>query len=311
MSLTFITRNITLKLISLAVSLLIFLFVNVESSTPVEVDFPVEYRTANDMMVTNDPPSVLHTTMQGPWANFRSFVQSELNPVIIDLSNDEPGDHLKRIELDDVDPPGGMRIVGVRPVEVELILDRKVERRVPVEPTIMERPAFGYEILRVQIEPSEVRVVGPVTKVGDPRFFIRTEPINVARQTADVTMEVDLRPPGEGARLLDRHVKVEVQINEEFVEKSFKGVEVQLDHGPAGARVTPHSVEVTLKGPRRLVDKLDANSLKVYVDALPEINEGQRSFEKIVILRSAPERTVLLEPVPTVVVQVSRSRRRR
>ena len=43
--------------------------------TPVEVDFRVEYRTADDIMVTNDAPTTLRITLQGPLAAFRCSFQ--------------------------------------------------------------------------------------------------------------------------------------------------------------------------------------------------------------------------------------------
>jgi len=307
---TLLTRNFMLKIFSLVVSLLIFLFVSVESATPVDVDFPIEYRIDDDIMLTGDTPQKLHTTLQGPWASFRSFGTLNLKPVVIDLMDAEPGEWRHRIETDDVRPPGGMKVVAVRPGEIEIVLERKVERLVPVEADIMDRPAFGYDILAVHIDPKEVRVVGPRSKVGT-LDFISTRPLNIDGQTEDVTLEAELRPPAAGVRLLERRVSVVIEISEEFVTRPFANVRVTLDNAPKGTRVSPNTVTVSLKGPRRLVDNMDPKTLEVYVDARPEIDDGRRSFEKVIALRTAPERTVLVNPIPNVVVQLPKVRRRK
>ena len=87
-------------------------------------------------------------------------------------------------------------------------------------------------------------------------------------------------------------------------------VRVTLDNAPKGTRVSPNSVTVSLKGPRRLVDSMDPKTIEVFIDAQPEIDEGRRSFEKAIALRTAPERTVLVSPIPNVVVQLPKTRRR-
>ena len=305
-----LTRNFMLKTFSLVVALLIFLFVSVESATPVEVDFKLEVNPPDGMVVTNEVPDFVHVTLRGPWANVRSFDSEDLKPVVLDLAETPPGELSRPIDLSLVRPPGGMTALSVRPEKVELNLDFRVERSVPVEADIIDRPAFGFDILAVHIEPKEVRVVGPRSKVGT-LDFVSTRPLAVDGQTEDVTLEADLRTPAVGVRLLERRVRVVIEINEEFVTRSFANVRVSVDNAPQGIRIAPNAVTVSLKGPRRLVDNLDPTALEVYVDAQPEVDEGRRSFEKVVALRAAPERTVLVNPIPNVVLQVPKSRRRR
>jgi YbbR domain-containing protein len=307
---TVLTRNFMLKVFSLAVSVLIFLFVSVESATPVHVEFPLEFRMGDDMMLTGDTPERLHTTLQGPWANFRSFGIMEVEPVVVDLTSAEPGELRKSIEFDQIRPPAGMSVVGVRPAEIVLNLERRVERLVPVEADIMDRPAFGYDILAVHIDPKEVRVVGPRSKVAT-LDFISTRPLNVNGQTEGTTLEADLRPPSAGVRLLERRVTVVIEIAEEFVTRPFANVKVALDNAPRGTKVSPSAVTVSLKGPRRLVDSMEAKNLEVFVDIQGEVEDGLRSFEKVVAVRNAPDRTVLVTPIPNVVVQVPKQRRRK
>ncbi len=305
-----VTENFGLKAFSLAFSLVMFFVVTGESSTPKDVDFRIEYQLDDEMMITGDPPPVLHATIQGPWANLRTFSTEELQPVVIDLTAEAPGTVRHLIDIDDINPPAGMKVVSINPTEIEVALDRRVERHVPVEPDISERPAFGFEILSVRIEPPRVRVVGPLSKMRT-LDFISTRPIDVNGREDDVSIRVEVRQPPPGLRLLDRNVAVLVEIGEEFVQRNFNNISVSVDNGRRGTRVSPDAVDVTLKGPRRLVDSLKASAVKLYVDALPEAEEGQIRFEKTVTLRAAPERTVLVAPVPKVIIQMPRPRRRK
>ena len=307
----FLTQDWTLKLFSLGVAILLFLFVTVESATPIDVDFRVEYRTADDIMLTNDAPTTLHTTLQGPWASFRNFDISELEPVIIDLTQAGPGTLRHVIDTDDINPPGGMRVVAIRPSEMEVTLDRRVERLVPVHPDIPERPAFGYEILDVRLVPPRVRVVGPVTRMQSIDF-ITTRPIDVSGREDDLSLEVDLRPPPPPLRLVDKRVLVFVEIGEEFVQRTFQNVPVRVEGGPRGIRPSVNSVTVTLKGPRRIVDKMDKDHLEAFVNIEAEVSAGETKVEKNIQLRpDLPERTQVVAPIPKIEVQLPPARKPR
>ena len=312
MGLRFLTEDWTLKLFSLGVAVLLFLFVTVENATPVDVDFRIEYRTADDIMLTNDAPTVLHTTLQGPWARFRSFDIADLEPVVLDLSRSEPGTQRHVIDKSAIHSPGGMKIVAIRPSEVELLLDRRVERQMHVRPDIPQAPAFGYEILDVRIVPPRVRVLGPASKMQNDDL-ISTRTIDVMGREETLTLDVDLRPPPPPLRLLDKRVRVFVEIGVEFVKRSFVNVPVSIVGGQGrghGVRVNPSAVTLTVKGPRRTVDKMDKDQLDAYVDVAADLADNHKEVEKTVLLRrDLPESTQLVSPVAKVTVELFSTRR--
>jgi len=310
MRMAFITDNLLMKLCSLLVAVILFLFVNVESATPLDVDFRIEYRLGDDMMTIGNPPSVLHTTLEGPWVNLRVFDTDTLKPVVVDLQDAGPGTLRHRIDTKEIDPPAGVTVKSLNPTQIEVTLDRRVERQIPVEPDIFERPAFGYEILSVRIEPPRVKVVGPMSKMRT-LDFINTRPLDVNGREDDLRTEVELRPPGPSLRLLERKVSVLVEIREEFLLRTFTDVKIELEHAPRGARVIPETANATLKGPQRVVDKLKSNAVVLFIDVAQEVEEGQLRFEKAVQLRNPPDRTLLVAPVPKVQIQLPRQRRRR
>ena len=312
MRLELLTRDLSLKLFSLAVALIFFMFVSVESATPVDVDVRIEYQLSDDLMLTGSPPNTLHATLRGPWAAFRTYTADDMNPVSIDLRDVEPGSLRRSVDLQVVKPPPGMQVIGVRPSELQLTVDRRVERQVPVSPDIPTRPAFGYEILDVRFEPPRVRVVGPLSRMQTLDFVV-TRTIDVQGREEDLSIDVDLRAPLPPLKLVDQsRVHVLVEIGEEIVQRVFRDVPVTVDNAPKGARAQPSAVLITLKGPRRVVDKMEKSKLLAYVDALPEFSQGKRGFEKNVQLKGdLPERVQVLGPVARVKVDIPRARRRR
>ncbi|MEK7706042.1 MAG: CdaR family protein [Myxococcota bacterium] len=305
-----VTTDLSIKVFSLLVALFLFLFVSVQSTTPVEVDFSIEYRTDDDIMVTDDPPAILHATLQGPWASFRSFDTDELEPVSIDLRGNGPGTLRRRIEISEIHPPSGMKVVAVARAEIDLTLDRVIERQVPVNADIVERPAFGYEIVDVRVDPPRVRLVGPSGSM-QTIDFVYTRPIDVNGLTDDLQHEVPLRSPPPPLKLKQKTVKVFVEVGEEFVERRFEALAVEVRGATARFTVNPRTVGVVLRGPRRSVDALDEHAVKAYVDVTVETTAGQRHIEKQIEIDALPEQTVVMGNRPKVVVDVRATARRR
>lgn len=119
-----VTNNIKLKLFSLLLGTFLFLFVSVESATPINAEVRLDYQTREDVMVVGEPPEVVHTVLRGPWAAFLSLDAEQMQPLVIDLSGAGPGTIRRRIEIDDIEPPPGMEVISVRPAEIEVQLAR-------------------------------------------------------------------------------------------------------------------------------------------------------------------------------------------
>ncbi|HET6346993.1 MAG TPA: hypothetical protein VFH51_18805, partial [Myxococcota bacterium] len=81
-------------------------------------------------------------------------------------------------------------------------------------------------------------------------------------------------------------------------------------NAPRGSHLETTTVPLTIKGPRRVVDKMDKDTLEAYIDVGAEANDGQTSVEKPVSVRpELPERTQIVAPVPKVEVQIVPSKK--
>jgi YbbR domain-containing protein len=307
-----VTRDAPIKIFSLFIALVLYFFVTDESAESVDVDFSIEYRMPDDIMLIGEVPSTINVTLSGPWASIRSYDRAKLRPVVVDLRNAGPGVTTHRISEDDIPAPGGMVVVQVRPSQIELNLDRQVERQVEVQADLgNEKPAFGYEVVDVDIEPSRVRVIGP-TKAMQNLENVFTRPLDLAGRDQTFTDDIELRPLQAPLRLRDRSVSVTVEVREEFVTRAFT-VKVVPAEVPAGVKVTPvpETVKVELRGPRRVLESFDKQGLVAYVDVAAEIGQGAREAEKPVTISGQPERASLTGAPPTVKVTIARTSKRK
>jgi YbbR domain-containing protein len=139
-------------------------------------------------------------------------------------------------------------------------LDRATAKAVPVVPTIVGEPRFGYSLLGVQVNPATVSIR------GDPRILetvqrVTTEPINLSGATRDITQDVPVvTPPGieVGTR-----VRVSIQIAPAVAITVLRGVRVQVLGVPAGTSVDlqPATLQVRVSGPVMLVSRLRADEM--------------------------------------------------
>lgn len=294
--------DLMMKLFSLGAALLLFLFVSVENSTPVDVDFRIEYKTADDILITNNAPTVLHTTLQGPWAAFRSFEMASMMPVTVDLLHAGPGSVRHNINISDVRAPGGMRVASMRPSELEVMLDRRIERQVTVHADVPKAPAFGYEVLDVRVVPAKVRVIGPGARM-QALEYISTRTIDIDGREQELSLEVDLRPPPPPLRLLDKRVMVFVEIAEELAQRTLQNVPVALSNAAKGSTAVPDRVNFVIKGPRKLIEGLDVDTLTARVELSDQDTKNPGPMERSVTLDGVlPDRTHLVAPVPRVIV---------
>jgi YbbR domain-containing protein len=302
-----LTRDYPLKAFSLALALALYFFVSVENDRSVDVDFPIEYRTADDIELIGEHPTAINVTIAGPWASVRSYDPEKLAPVRIDLRDAGPGPVRRRLDVSDVNAPGGMTVVAMTPTQIDVTLDRKVEKQLPVSVDLgIDKPAYGFEVVAATSNPEKVRVIGPAT-VMQGIDTVPTRPLNLAGREEGFSEEIELRPLPLPLRLRDKVVAVDIDIREETATRLLP-VTVRCRDLPAGTELVlePEVIKVEVRGPRRLIDDFDKQSLVAYLDIANELDEGVRDFEKNVSVEGLPERIGLAGSLPSVRVKVTK-----
>lgn len=308
-----LTQELPLKAFSLGLALALYFFVSVENDRSVDVDFPIEYRTADDIELIGEYPTTINVTIAGPWASVRSYDPDRLAPVRIDLRDAGPGPVRRKLDVSDVNAPGGMTVVAMTPTQVDVTLDRKIEKQLPVTADLgIDRPAYGFEVVASSTEPEKVRVIGPATLMATIET-VYTRPLNLAGREEGFSEEIELRPLPAPLRLRDKVVAVDVDIREETATRVLAAT-VRCRDLPVGTELQfePEVVKVEVRGPKRLVDSFDKQGLVAYLDIGNELDDGVRDFEKNVSVEGLPDRVGLSGSLPSVHVKVVKlvSRRR-
>ena len=218
-----IFANLRYKL--LAVAIAIFLWVVARGSSNVErgYDIPVTlHGLPEGVVVVDQGADMVNVRVSGTRVALRKFEPEKLE-YTIDVSGAKPGRADYEVDLSSFDLPRGARIVSRSPARIELGFERRATRPVRVRADLEGRPAPGYRVRGIQVDPPRVRIAGARSEVLRLSEVL-TETIDVTGATAPLEKEVRILP-GAGHVWADapRTVKVRVAIEAEALPPAPPG----------------------------------------------------------------------------------------
>jgi len=196
-----LTRDPGTKALSLGVSLAAWLVVHGYDSQTIArtYDVPVVLRDVPaDLFVDPPRPDEVRVTLSGPQGEFRR-VDPDALAAMVDASDLKPGISRRPIARQQVNPPPGVSVERVEPLETTLVVHATRVVELPVRVRTSGAPVAGYAVTRTSATPVRVRLA--TKDVGKVRF-IETAPVVLEGRTKTfaVTQPVDLP---EGARAPD------------------------------------------------------------------------------------------------------------
>lgn len=192
--------NLGLKFVALLLAVLVYLNVYTDREHTELVAFPVRVTNLSDSLSLSGPvPAVVQAELRGTG---KQLIRLRLREPILDVSlaNVGPGRFERALAATDL-PLGGEggprveRLIGPRVLEVNVEIRR--ERRVPVAPRIVGEPAEGARWTGAwRADPPEVLLSGPASIVmGADSLRLRAVSIRGARDTVRVQVEPEIVPP--------------------------------------------------------------------------------------------------------------------
>lgn len=274
------SQQLPLVLLSLVLTLVLFLLVDAERRDVHTLVLPVELPPlSDDQMVLTTLPEV-NVTVEGRRNVLRRWQGDEVTP--LKLRNVEEGEHEYPLRDADLRLPPGVTLRAIVPTSVRISIETRQTRSVPVRANLRGAPPEGFEVGDVSVTPANARISGPLSSL-DGLDTVFTQTVSLAGQRESFSRDVDLslhRPflshaSGESFR-------VYIEITSEQTERTFEGVPVEKI-GPDLEAVTvePPSVRIRVSGPRAVVESMDPDVLFVAVTAerLPRRTPGLHLVE--------------------------------
>lgn len=263
-------RNRALKILSLILAFFLWFSINVtERDAERLVELPVSVRRlAPGLIVTNLPAKPAVYTLRGPRTILDGVDERKVR-VSLDLSAAGPGESRLELNGDMVRPelPRRLKVLRVEPARLKVRVERLVRRRLPVRADLAGMPALGYTVAESTVTPGQVEVTGPASKVDELKE-ITTETVDLRGLSETMHRDALLSWAGDFLSFTPERVVVTVTVEEVMVSRDFKRVDVQtVNAGSLPVRVTPSQVDLTVRGPQRLLHNYRVPAGAVTVDA--------------------------------------------
>ncbi len=262
-----LSKNLFLKLLSLAFAILLWFFVVLEDK--VEKEVPAEIKIKNvphELILVKEPPKFVIVHVNGPRSILRNLERNPLK-ITLDLRDLGPGKHLLKLKARHLNLPAGLKVIKIEPSRVEVVLDRILQKTVQVEPGIYGSPPPGWKIVSIQVRPKKIKISGPRSVVSKLKR-VRTQAVDINGATKDIRKKVPLKlPPLVKAE--PEKVELYVRIVEHIVTREIKDLPLQVVGLKKGlkARVSPKKVNVVLQGPERLLGAFSDLEIRAFVEA--------------------------------------------
>jgi YbbR domain-containing protein len=216
------------------------------------------------LTVLNPPTKAVSLTLRGP-RTILDNVDERKARLQLSLANLQLGDNR-------IDPNGSMlnpelprslKVVRFDPPSFSLKADRRTMRRLPVKADLAGSPALGYTVADSTVSPEMVEVTGPAGLLEGLKQ-VPTEPVDLRGASEPLQRNVLLERLDQSITFVPDVVQVRVNLEENIAVREFPKVAVAVPDG--AAQVTPASVDLTIRGPQRLLHNLTLPPETAHVD---------------------------------------------
>lgn len=261
-------RNVGLKVVSLLFASLLWFTVSRDSQVERSIQVPLEFQNVpSGLEIVGETPTAATVRLRGSSSQLGSLALGSV-VAVIDLQSARPGSRLFHLVTSHVRTPYGVDVVEVSPATISLDFEGSGRRTVDVVPMLIGRPMQGYVAGEVTVDPRQVEVVGPVSRL-DELTEATTEPVSVENATGTITDRVTVGVSDSELRLSQPvTARVTVEVVPAPVERTLEAVPVQFENLKPGLRAdaSPAKVGVVLRGEQRGLAGIAPGDVVVVVD---------------------------------------------
>ena len=234
-------------MICIGIALIFWLLVKLSQTYTSDKAVEMNFRVPENLAFRDAPPQDVVIEMEGTgWDLLFEYFASPAVPLQYDLLDRRElvlSRNNLRSDLQDQLFSGDLRIIDINYDRIELTLEERVTRRVPIR--LHSRLSFAPEHqLRgpVRLKPDSVDVTGPVSRVDSISFW-PSDSLIMNRLKTSLTTNLPLRKPSREISLNPRVVQAVIPM-EQFTQKSLF-VPLTVENAPDSVQVFPRQIAVT------------------------------------------------------------------
>lgn len=278
-------RNSGLKLLSLLIAALLAWFVNSENNVgDAQIFVPLKIENVPDnRMLVRPLNRQLEVTLKGP---SYQIARASAQPLTIKARlPDGVGDRYQLVlRHNDIPVPPSIEVIRIEPSELEVLLEEKVAREVPVRLERTGKLDASMRVDSVVLQPERITVTGPASELKGLNE-VQTYPLDLSELKESTSLDLDLKIPGNLTSVSPGSVRVHVSLVALQGVRRFGDREIEL-RAPSGAErleISPSRANIEVKGDVERIKSLSDEQIVPYVRLSREQDLG-KPFEVAVDL---------------------------
>jgi YbbR domain-containing protein len=209
-----IFRNLGTKLLALAIAILVwFVFSAQQRERISERSYRIPLSIANvppGTLIASPLPPTIEVRLRGPFTALRQLDPVKLEAVV-DLADAPRGEGIHRLAPEDINVPQSVEVIAIAPSEIRVALDTIAEKTLPIVARVTGKPAEGFEVVDVVVEPRAARLNGPTSALSAMKA-VETDPISLANHASSFSEPATVIADAPGVRVREGQV-VTVTVN--------------------------------------------------------------------------------------------------
>ncbi len=267
-----IFQNFWFKLAAVVMALLLWLNVATDRVYQYTERVPLEITDIpQQLLLAEKLPDHVNVTIEGKGKELLKLILADEKSLKIDAGEFKRGETDYTVKPEDIPIPGDLELTVTAvlpPKNLKVRLDYVMEKQLSVKPDIRVIPADGYEqVGGLHYSPKEVVISGPRMWLRNLQE-IQTKKQQIQDASESVSGQLDLILP-EGYNLSLSQDKINYSANVEKTEerqtpaRAISPVNVSRR---AEVEFRPDSVALILAGAQSLINQLELDSIRVFVD---------------------------------------------
>ena len=259
-------KNALLYLISAVIAVLLFVFVHSQRNAIQRVlVMPVDVQNLpRDKVILLPTVRQVQVIIQGP-AFLVAEASTAAHSVKVDLPENVGGSYWITFDERKLSLPPAIKVVRIEPSSMQLILDRRIQRRLPVVVPRIGKFKDSVKLMSFKIEPSEILVSGPETEVKGITH-VETLPLDLRDLEGQVQRTLPIRGNWQYSEVDVNSVNVTVDLVPIVRKRQFEQVPIEIrSRTPREVRLDPDQVRVEISGLSDVIERLTPQDIVAYV----------------------------------------------
>ncbi|MCP4371214.1 MAG: hypothetical protein GY797_24330 [Deltaproteobacteria bacterium] len=251
----------------LAIGICVYFFRPSASLDETDILIPVGFdKIPSGLTITTFSPKNIEVRVRGPKSTIKGIYNMKLR-YSADLSNVSAGHNSIPVNLEQVSFPKKISIINVNPAFIDIVADIELYKKVPVKVFYTGVPASNLFVADALAKPSSLILRGP-EKLLHPIEKISTKSVDINGALKSFKKEITLDLPEDIDIVFPTGViHAEILLKEKLALKKFSNIPVKGKNTKYSYSITPLAIDIEIKGPVNILDKIKANDkINVYVD---------------------------------------------